>query len=415
MTRMRKDFIITAFGIGGGQLVLLAFTPFLARVYSPDEFGAYAAVMALAAVLASVSSLRYETSIPVVSENDIAAIGRLAVILPFIICPLMLAAITGFEVLFPSFGQAIPSGSRVIVAIVGTLQGVVAVAYALCTRHGQFVVASALRMLQPVAFVAGALFLFGDLQTGLAFSWAITLAVGVYQFRSLKLISGWKETFRVASREWRYPVLFAPVSLLDNLTLAIPLLSIVAIFGEHDAGNYAQAQRLIGAPMLLIGMATGQVFFKHTGDRMRNSLPLETIFFKTFKGLSILGIGLLILVWIDGEWIASLLLGKGWRVNTIFLLLVVLPIVFRATVSPLTSIFLICNKLKVVAGWQVSYFLMMGIIVLLASKRLSFEGYLFAIMLGEMFMYSCYFLLAVMVVRQFDGNQKGTDHVESTS
>ena len=51
------------FGAGIVQVVTVALTPIITRLYSPDAFGGYALYWSVAAFFISVSALRYETAI----------------------------------------------------------------------------------------------------------------------------------------------------------------------------------------------------------------------------------------------------------------------------------------------------------------------------------------------------------------
>lgn len=400
--QMRKDFLITAIGIGGGQLVLFVFTPFLARTYTPDEFGVYAAIVALATVLASISSLRYDAAIAVVSEKSVASMAGLSILLPVLICPLLLGMLIICSQYIPAIMRVFSSGTEFLVGGIALLQGMVLSILALCARRGEFPLAAAMRMAQPVVFVAGALLVVGSLPIALGLSWLIALLLGVAILKSGSIHLGLNDMKAPALENWRFPVLFAPVSLLDNVTLTLPLLAIISVYGENQGGNYSQVQRLLGAPLLLLGMAVGQVFVKHAGDSLRRALPVWTVFRKALKSLFLSAAILLVLTYLAGEWALSLLLGPGWRTDTLFLVLVLLPILFRTCVSPLSSVFLLCKKLPLLASWQVSYFIAITIAVILGSKLDSLDAYLVALAIGELVMYAIYLGLAIMVVRRSD-------------
>ncbi|MDY0164873.1 lipopolysaccharide biosynthesis protein, partial [Desulfobotulus sp.] len=47
-----------------GQLLLIAATPLLTRLYAPDDFGVFGVFWAMISVVAVISSLRYEIAIP---------------------------------------------------------------------------------------------------------------------------------------------------------------------------------------------------------------------------------------------------------------------------------------------------------------------------------------------------------------
>ena len=83
---MRRDLLINAAGIGVGQLVVLLATPFLARIYSPSEFGQYAVLSAAAGVIATISSLRFDVALPAVSDDHVRPLFHIALALPFVVC-----------------------------------------------------------------------------------------------------------------------------------------------------------------------------------------------------------------------------------------------------------------------------------------------------------------------------------------
>lgn len=95
----------------------------------------------------------------------------------------------------------------------------------------------------------------------------------------------------------------------------------------------------------------------------------------------------------------KLLLGEGWRTDTTFLVLVLTPVVVRMAVSPVSSIFLICNRLGLGVAWQLGYFLLTAGLLAYSYDRLDLDGFLVAFLVCESFSYSCYLLLAYIVSR----------------
>lgn len=402
---MRRDLLVTASGAGLGQIVVLLATPLLARIYSPGQFGVYAAIVSFAGVVATISALRYETAIPVVPTDEVPIISRLALLLPLFVAPLLVSAVALTPQAVALLKGNISREGAFVIAAVATIQGMIAVANALCTRRGEFVLAAFIRVLQPIGFVVIACLFVQDLSHALIASWLVAFLGGLYTFRNINFFSGWKSTVATCLRAWRYPVLYAPVSMLDTLTLALPVLAIITIFGDTNAGNYSQVQRLIGAPLLLVGLAVGQVFFKYAGDLLRSGQPLRPLFFKIFKNLLLLAIAIIAFVFIAGEQIITVFLGSAWRTDRTFLILVIAPVVFRSLISPLSSVFLLCHRIKTLAVWQFFYFVVTVIVIVIAQVELSFDGFLVALLCSEFAMYAIYFALASTVVHQADAIQ----------
>ena len=56
-------------GTGFAQIIPIALTPILTRIYSPEDFGIFAIYMAIASILGVIATARYELSI-VLPKND---------------------------------------------------------------------------------------------------------------------------------------------------------------------------------------------------------------------------------------------------------------------------------------------------------------------------------------------------------
>lgn len=395
---MRKDAIVAAAGIAGGQGVVILSTPYLARLYSAHEFGVYAGVVAVATVVATVSSLRFDVAIPAVADHDVLPLFRVALVLPAIISVLIVATVN----IFPpekvaAFGVA-PTLIGVVAAV-ALIQGSVAACQSLLVRRGLFVQGAILRVMQPLGFVVVAGLSLSSLPSAMLAGWILALMIALFLIRAQLLPFNWVAALAAAKRAWRYPVFSAPMALLDTLSLALPILFIVEVYGNQAAGNFSQVQRLVAAPLLLLGAAMSQVFFKHAGDLYRSGGGLQAIMIRVVSALASIGVILLGLVWMLGEPLMKLLLGDGWRTDSMFLVLVLAPVVVRMTVSPISSIFLICNRLGLGVAWQLGYFFVTAGLLAYSYNRLDFDSFLVVFLVGESFSYACYLLLAHVVSR----------------
>lgn len=396
---MKRAFVITALGIGGGQALVLLVTPFLARIYSPADFGVYATVMAIASVVAAISALRFDASIPAAADEDVRLLLQAGIILPLVVCPLALFSLKA-TIDFTGWGRnlldEVPIQSVLFVAL---FQGMVAVLLAYCTRAAWFGRSALIRLIQASGFAIFAIFAFGSLEFALAFGWIIALFFGLVVCGSAFSINS-EGMFGAIRRTWRFPIMSVPMTLLDSMAVALPVMLLVDTFGSADAGAYTQVQRLIGAPLILCGLAVAQVFYKNAGDRYRNREPITSLFWGVVVGLSILGLAMLVFSVIAGEFAMGLLLGQGWRVDTWFITLTLIPVIARVVVSPVSSVFLIANRIGMLSTWQVLYFMVTLLVLLIAKGKLDFDRFILAFACSECFMYGVYLFLATRVVRQ---------------
>ncbi len=395
---MRKDALVTAAGIAGGQGVVVLATPFLARLYSPAEFGTYAVIVAAASIVATVSALRYDVAIPAVPEPEVLPLFQIAVALPVIICAFLAMAASAIP--FDTISDRQISVQMMgLVASIAIFQGSVAVCQALLIRRGEFVHGALLRIVQPLGFVAIALLHFSSLSVAFVVAYALACVTALYIVRN-ELLSGNRElSFAAAKAAWRYPVISAPMALLDTLSVALPVIFIAEAYGDQAAGNYSQVQRLVAAPLLLLGMATGQVFFKHAGDIYRKGDAVVPLMIRVVGLLAATGIILVALAWAVGGELMKLLLGDGWRTDTGFIVIVLMPIVVRMVVSPVSSIFLISNRLDLGAAWQFGYFILTIGLLAVSYNYLGFDQFLIAYVLCELVSYVVYLCLSFLALR----------------
>lgn len=397
---IRRDLLLTLFGIGAGQLIILFAMPLLARVYGPSAFGTYSVIVAVAGVVATIAALRIDLAVSSAVDADIAPLTRASLFLPVLVVPLVMALMAAL--LWLPFEMPLPFGMQdlPLIGLIALFQGWVFVGSGLSTRFGAFATLAAAKIVQPLVFVVVALLVLSDLSLAMAIGWGAALVATLPSLRRIPLRQGWKDTRAAVRRMWRFPAISMPMALLDVLALALPLLVIATTFGDAAAGNYSQVQRLIGAPLVLVATAGGQIFMKYAGDQIRNgvsTLPLMARFVVVMTGLAIL---VAVAVAVAGQPVLQILVGPGWRTDTGFLLLALLPVLWRVIASPVSSVLILTHRLGTLGLWQTSYFLVTIFTLLIASRFSGFEGTLAALALSEFVMYSIYLSLSVRAARR---------------
>ncbi|MDE2427348.1 MAG: oligosaccharide flippase family protein [Burkholderiales bacterium] len=393
---MKKDFLINAAGIGAGQLIVLAATPVLARIYSPNEFGIYASLVAISAIISSIASLRFDVAIPSVSNENINPLFQISIILPFFVSIIFVFI---YKITSNYFSISLDKSlSAAWITSVASFLGCTNVCLAWFTRKGMFAWSAAIKVLQPLAFTAAALIIPFGLNGALLFSWIIAFILGIFAcHRAFKNISI-SDTYSAVRSSIKYPIVSMPMALLDTASLSLPLFFIVSEFGNSSAGNYSQIQRLLAAPLMLMGIAASQVFYKHAGDLYRDNKNIGPLMWKVVRSLLLLSMLLGVFIVLFGEATIALILGSNWRTDLKFLLLAIAPIIFRMIVSPISVIFLITDRLGLSGLWQTIYFLVTCGTIIYAKNRLSLDQYLFTLGFAEFMMYSSYLLLAIVAV-----------------
>ncbi|HJV81844.1 lipopolysaccharide biosynthesis protein [Noviherbaspirillum sp.] len=402
----RKSFLnhtlVNAGGIAAGQLIVLLATPVLARRYTPAEFGVYASLVAVCGVIATGAALRFDKALPATQDGEIPSMYRLGLLA--CAASLLLGAFAvglGVQRYLP-WPQPLASMALAMLCVAsGALQALMAMSGAVLVRRGAFLPLAFLRMAQPACFVMAALL---SVPGGLPVAFTIGLVAAVlsgFAFSWRELVASARVRAKAVARKyWEYPVVSLPMAVLDTLTLSLPLLFIVQRYGDAAGGNYSQVQRLAAAPLLLLANAISQVFYKHAGDVARAGQSPRALMWRTVRDLVLAGAAIIAFVALAGEPALSLFLGKGWRTDSHYLLLVLLPAVFRVSVSPITSIFLVMEQVRFGALWQVIYAAATWGVLSFVSGRSSLDDLLLAVLLNELVLYGLYLWMADIAVRR---------------
>ena len=397
---MKKDFLVTVIGIAVGQFLLFILTPVLTRMYSPEVFGRYSGLIAIASIIATIASLRLEVAIPSALEEHVLPLFEFALFTPVVICPVitvLLYSCKNYFLFLAAYLHDIPYWSICLLSI---LQGMVAVVLALCTRQGLFAQGAAIRIAQPLGFGIAAVTKLASLNTSLILGWVMGCLASLILLKKNILSFSVIKSCRITKNYWRYPLLSMPVALLDTTAVALPVIFIIAYFGDGEAGRYSQIQRLLGSPMILGGMAIGQVFYKYAGDLHRNQKNIIPLIGKVIAVLSLGASVLFFFVIIMGKTALSFILGSKWTMETNFILVAVVPILVRMVVSPVSSVFLVVQKLDWLALWQTSYFLVTITVFVIFRYSGNITKILLYYACSETIMYGLYLLLAIVAVRK---------------
>jgi O-antigen/teichoic acid export membrane protein len=397
---MFKKGLIIGMGMSAGSLILLFATPWLARAYSPQEFGSLAIFMAVVSVLSSASCLRHDAAILVVQDSKVDPTVQLAFIYVFF-CSIFGGLAFSFlapEILGSNYALFKEKQLQLVLGAVGG--GAVLLACALSMRREEYAINALIRAIQGPAYVLLAIFFTTGLVDGWMYGWVLAgISSAVYLFlntRSRSLISIWRQAVNL--RE--YSLRLTPTFLLDSLALILPILFISMNYTAAEVGNYSQVNRLIGGPLLLVSAVIGQILLEKTGKYYRNSKSSFLIFkASVYILLAISGLTLATII-LAGHYLVELILGSGWRSDTFFLVIISIPILCKTIVSPVTCVFLTHEQTRYAVNWQTLYFLITLISLSIATfLRVRLEIFLSVYACTEIAMYVLYYYWAQKVVK----------------
>lgn len=350
MDRARSSpFLASMAVLSGGSAfsaaIGLVATPFLSRLYTPTEYGVLGVFAAAMSLFSVIATLRYDRAIPAAAdEREAAKILRVAlatVVVTSALCcvmvmsgalGLLMAAARGHELLL---AWSLPLG----MAAAGTYE---ALSHWMVRRR-DYSTLSLTKVAQGSSMVGSQMAL-GLMKVG-----AVGLVVGqiagssmgiarlvrrIRQYDHAAFAGITLSELRATARTYRrFPLLSAPAVLLDALTGALPILVIATRFGGNAAGVFTIVSRVLLAPLALITMSLGQIYFGElaTLHRTRPDAMLA-LFYRRLGHVVGMGVILVAAMMITVPFLLPIVLGARWGDATQYFL-ILSPMVFAGFIS----------------------------------------------------------------------------------
>ncbi|WP_180085929.1 oligosaccharide flippase family protein [Acinetobacter sp. YH12145] len=266
-----KAVSVLAGGTAFAQLIGFVCLPILTRLYTPEDYSVLGVYVAIVAILAVISCLRFDIAIPIPeNEND----GKALLLLSFLSNTIF--SIILYVVLFISYPyiqhyKIIDQLSYWIWLIpLGVfVSGFYSALQYWATRHKRFKDIAKTRITQAIsgntASLAGGMLSvgFGGLIIGqlLNFSGGLfKLAVSAKKDLAVVKSSPLKTTFAKYSNFPKYSTFEA---LANTSAIQLPLIIIASFLIGPEVGYLMLAMKVLGIPMGLIGSAMSQVYLSH--------------------------------------------------------------------------------------------------------------------------------------------------------
>ncbi|MEI6681147.1 MAG: oligosaccharide flippase family protein [Bacteroidota bacterium] len=114
------------------------------------------------------------------------------------------------------------------------------------------------------------------------------------------------------------PLANTPQMLVELVQMYGIIFLLQAFFSSEIVGWYSLSQRLLQAPMWLIGTSLAQVFYKDASEKYVRDGDLSGLVRKTIKLAALLGLPALIVMLAAGPWLIGLIFGPAWHEAGVF-------------------------------------------------------------------------------------------------
>ncbi|MDZ7795659.1 MAG: oligosaccharide flippase family protein [Candidatus Marinimicrobia bacterium] len=320
-----KNVLTLMTGTTIAQAIPVAISPILTRLYTPEDFGVAALYMAIATIIGSVATARYELAIMLPEKDDdalnIAALGLyiatilsvflLILVITFnqAICNLLNNDEISFWLYFLPF-------SVFFIGLFNVLQYY-------NNRKKQYrdiakanvykAVTSAIVRLSVVFLKPGPTGLIsGQITSQIAAN--TKLLLNTIKNKNLKSIISKDNIKLLAKRYVDFPKYATPAVLANTSSYQLTNILISSFYSVATLGYYSIVQRILGMPTTLIGNAIGQVFYQQASDeKIKTGKSLKT-YKSTVKKLIFIGLPIFGTLIFFIEDIFVFVFGEEWRI-----------------------------------------------------------------------------------------------------
>lgn len=411
--KFARHVLTLAGATGISQVVLLAAGPFLTRLYPPSAWGTYSLVMAFVTTAAVVTAVCYDQAIVGAKTDEDAAALTVATLW---LGPVVTLVVVGGLALmigegWLGFGAVPWSALGWSVAILILLQLFVSLRswhmreerFGLLARTT--ITQNVSRALLPVACAA--------LSTGwlgLMAGETLGRSAGIYpllqyhwaESRAIFARQRWEVIRGVLRKYSVFALVGMPSSLLDAVALALPLPLIAAGFGTEAAGQFALAQRVLQAPVGLVGKSVADAFHARLSIHARERREYVPKFFGQtawlLLGLAVIPAAVVLALGARGF---AFVFGARWAVGGT-LAIVMLPwAMAQLVVAPLSRAVLVLGGQREKLIYDIAaVLLVLGAYWWGAAHGWGLGRTVLALSVGQAAAYGIYFLVLWRVARR---------------
>jgi O-antigen/teichoic acid export membrane protein len=349
-----------------GQIIFVAASPVITRLYSPNDFGVLAIYSAFLAVIATTTSLSFEITIPLADTDvDAANIVFLCNFLA-IFSTILLTVLIYFEAFnittLTKTTQILP---YVYLLPLGLLISNIYSTYNYwLTRRKNFSPIASTRIMQGVSNVVLSV-LFGCLglkPVGLLLAQIAGQSAGVTNLvkHSLKKdLLGLKSEIKfskimfLAKKYKKFALFVTPSGIVNNLGLVIAPILFSSLYGVGLAGIIAFGDRVALTPMKIIGSSVNQVFYSEMAQRRRENQRLDDLFFNTSIKLFTLGLIPCIIVAIFAPLVCNYIFSEKWNDLGVYLRFMAIPALIQFVANPVQTVFGVLERPDLEFLWNI--------------------------------------------------------------
>lgn len=409
-----KGVFILGSGTAVAQLIGIISMPIITRLYAPSDMGVLAVYSSILAIFGVGATLRYELAYGLPKENEdlINLFGLCLMLLCVTTTGFALILLFGRDLLINTFDLCSIKQYTwfLLIGFFGMSLYTMLNYWAIrqqdyrritYTMINQGAGSSVCKILLGILSFGSVGLIIGHIVSQIAGITTLARAMWKKERKNLKAIS-WSRMKSVAKTYRSFPVFNFPASIVNTISLQLPPLMLLALYGSEVVGFYALANMLVVLPGSLISGSMGQAYLGEASKMIRErSGGLRSLYTRTLKHLSIIAIPLIGIPALCSPYVVPIIFGMDWVEAGWYCWPLAVMVIANFVASPTSHLQLygynrwvlmwdIARVIVVIVGFYLSYLLKLSIMMTLTT---------YAFVMS--FMYIISFILNLVAIKRF--------------
>lgn len=364
-------------GVALAQIIYIASSPILSRIFNADAFGEYTLFINISSFISIILTGQYELSILNPRKESTAHRIIEGTFLLMISITALLEILALFFYFF-AFNTIFFFKSKWLILLIpfGSLAASsVGILGLWGIRVRQFSVISRNKIVENITNVlcSCSLGLLG-FSPGMILGRMIGQGISfiLYAKKYKKAREGYKSSIylikRTLARYIYFPLLSGPSSLINSFAYMVPSLLMTKYWGPVIFGSFGFASSVLSIPLTLVTKTLGDAFRERAARDYRNSGSCRSVFVKTFFILLAFAIPLFIAIFFLAPIYFPIIFGLGWNDAGKYSSLMSVMFFFQFISNPLASVIIIAEKQRV--GLILQSMLCIGVVASLVYSHI---------------------------------------------
>lgn len=358
--KLKSDFVKNVFTLMTGtviaQIIPIASTPLLTRIYSPQDFGVFGIYLSITTIFGTICTLSYPFAILVSNKDDDA----IDIVHLCVISTLIFSVIFGFLLLFFKSNIATIFKTPEINTIyylfpISTINIGLGTTFSLWANRNKFY--KIVSISRASAALTGAILnILLGLITSSAFGLIISSVINQFILSSILItysickntqllnFLNSKNILKQAIIHKKYAIFTFPGEMLNVILNQLPIYFLNIFASKTEVGYFNMSNRILGLPIIYIGRSISEVFQQKASEFYSRFGNCSTLFLKTAKFLTLISIIPFSILLLFGPQLFSLILGFEWAEAGVYARYLSLLYLLRFIVRPFSYLFYITGR-----------------------------------------------------------------------